>query len=200
MQSNFKNLVVSMMAVVLLTACAEAPNNELASAQSSIDTIVSEGAEIYTPEQLKSINNKLEEAKAELKVQEGNFFKNYDLAKHTLAQVKSDADALKGQIAQRKEELKVAATTALSEAVAALTEAKAMLEVAPQGKGSLADLQAMKSDVVGLEAELEGIQPQIDSGEYIAAAEKANAVAARAMTINRDISQAREKIAAAKKK
>ena len=200
MQSNFKNLVVSMMAVVLLTACAEAPNNELASAQSSIDTIVSEGAEIYTPEQLKSINNKLEEAKAELKVQEGNFFKNYDLAKHTLAQVKSDADALKGQIAQRKEELKVAATTALSEAVAALTEAKAMLEVAPQGKGSLADLQAMKSDVVGLEAELEGIQPQIDSGEYIAAAEKANAVAARAMTINSDISQAREKIAAAKKK
>ncbi len=200
MQSNFKNLVVSMMAVVLLTACAEAPNNELASAQSSIDTIVSEGAEIYTPEQLKSINNKLEEAKAELKVQDGNFFKNYDLAKHTLAQVKSDADALKGQIAQRKEELKVAATTALSEAVAALTEAKAMLEVAPQGKGSLADLQAMKSDVVGLEAELEGIQPQIDSGEYIAAAEKANAVAARAMTINSDISQAREKIAAAKKK
>ena len=174
--------------------------DELASAQSSIDTIVSEGAEIYTPEQLKSINNKLEEAKAELKVQEGNFFKNYDLAKHTLAQVKSDADALKGQIAQRKEELKVAATTALSEAVAALTEAKAMLEVAPQGKGSLADLQAMKSDVVGLEAELEGIQPQIDSGEYIAAAEKANAVAARAMTINSDISQAREKIAAAKKK
>jgi len=199
MKSTIKMFLFTLLAAALLTACAEAPNTELAAAQSAVDAVVSEGAEIYTPEQLKAVNSKLEEALAELKVQDGNFFKNYDLAKHTLAQVKADAETMKGQIAQRKEELKVAASAALEEAVTALAEAKALLEVAPQGKGSLADIEAMKSDVVGLEAELEGIQPQIDSGEYIVATEKAHAVAARAMTIHSDITQAQEKVAAAKK-
>jgi len=199
MKSTIKMFLFTLLAAALLTACAEAPNTELATAQSAVDAVVSEGAEIYTPEQLKAVNSKLEEALAELKVQDGNFFKNYDLAKHTLAQVKADAETMKGQIAQRKEELKVAASAALEEAVTALAEAKALLEVAPQGKGSLADIEAMKSDVVGLEAELEGIQPQIDSGEYIVATEKAHAVAARAMTIHSDITQAQEKVAAAKK-
>ena len=200
MKTNLKILLASLLAATLLSACAEAPNTELASAQSAVDAVVSDGAETYTPDQLKAINSKLEEARAELKVQDGNFFKDYDKAKLALAQVKADSDTLKVKIAQRKEELKVAANTALAEAVTALAEAKAMIEVAPQGKGSLADIEAMKSDIVGLETELEGIQPQIDSGEYLVATEKAHAVAARAMTIHSDITQAQEKIAAAKQK
>jgi len=199
MRSNLKILLASLLTATLLSACAEAPNTELATAQGAVDAIVSEGAEIYTPDQLKTINSKLQEAIAEMKVQDGNFFKNYDQAKFVLAQVKTDADALQGKIAQRKEELKLAANTALAEAVTALAEAKALIEVAPQGKGSLADIEAMKSDIVGLETELEGIQPQIDSGEYLVATEKAHAVAARALTIHSDITQAQEKVAAAKK-
>lgn len=199
MRSNLKILMASLLTAILLSACAEAPSTELATAQSAVDAIVSDGAKIYTPDQLKAINSRLEEAIAEMKVQDGNFFKNYDQAKIALAQVKTDADALKGKIVERKEELKLAANTALSEAVTALAEAKALIEVAPKGKGSLADIEAMKSDIVGLETELEGIQPQIDAGEYLVATEKANAVAARAMTINSDITQAQEKVAAAKK-
>lgn len=200
MKTNLKIVLASLLTAILLSACAEAPNTELATAQNAVEAIVSDGAETYTPDQLKALNSKLEEARAELKVQDDKFFKNYDQAKAVLVQVKADADALKGKIAQRKEELKIAANTALAEAVSALAEAKAIIEVAPQGKGSLADIEAMKSDIVGLETELEGIQPQIDSGEYMAATEKAHAVAARANIIHSDITQAQEKIAAAKMK
>ncbi len=200
MKKAVKVLLVSMVAATLLSACASQPTEELNAAKSAIDAVVSEGAEKYTPEQMQSINRKMEEALAEVKTQDGYTFSNYSLAKFTLAQVKEDADALKGKLAQRKEELKVAASAALTEAQAAVVEAQSMLDVAPQGKGSLADIEAMKSDVAGLQTELETVAPQIEAGEYIVATEKAHAVAAQALTISNDVKAAQEKLAVVIKK
>lgn len=200
MKKAIKLLLVSLAAATLLTACAEPPTAELNAAKSALDAVVSEGAEQYTPEQLQSINRKLDEALAEIKTQDGYFFSNYSLAKFTLEQVKEDSIALKGKVAQRKEELKTAATTALNEAQAVVVEAKGLLEVAPQGKGSLADIEAMKGDVVGLEAELQSVPSQIEAGEYVAATEKAHAVAEKAMGISNEIKMAQEKLAVVIKK
>ncbi len=195
MKKSIKLLLVSLAAAVLLTACAEKPDAELNAAKSAVDAVVSEGAEKYLPEEMQSINLKVEEALTEINAQNDATFSNYSMAKFTLAQVKEEADALKVKVAQRKEELKVAATTALSEAQVAVNEAKTLLEVAPQGKGSFADIEAIKSDIVGLDVELETVTPQIDAGEYIVATEKAHAVAAKAMTISNDIRTAQEKLA-----
>jgi hypothetical protein len=172
---------------------------ELNMTKSSVDAVVGEGAEQYTPDELKAVNDKLATAMAEIKVQEGKFFKNFDAAKAQLAQVKVEAEALKGKVVQRKEELKAAANNALTDAQAAVAEAKALLEMAPQGKGSLADIEAMKSDAAGLETELENVPAQIESGEFVAATEKALAVAATAMGISNDIRTAQEKLASVKK-
>jgi hypothetical protein len=200
MRKAIQGLVVSMVAAVLLSACASQPTEEINAAKGAIDAVVSDGAEKYTPDQLQSINRKLDEAMAEIKKQDSYTFSNYSLAKFTLAQVKEDAEALKVKLAQRKEELKTAADTALAEARAAVAEAKSMLEAAPQGKGSLADIQAMNGDVAGLETELEAVAPQIDAGEYIEATEKAHAVAAQALTISNEIKVAQEKLAVVNKK
>ena len=200
MKKAIKALLVSMATITLLTACSKAPVEEINMAKSSIDAVVGEGAEQYAPEEFKVINGQFEAAMAEVTVQDGKFFKNFDVIRLDLDQLKVDADALKIKVVARKEELKVAATTALSEAQAAVGEAKALLEVAPQGKGSVADIEAMKSDVIGLDAELEVVAPQIDAGEYLVATEKAQAVAAKAMTISNDIRTAQEKLAVVIKK
>jgi major membrane immunogen (membrane-anchored lipoprotein) len=199
MKKAIKVLLVSLVAATLLTACGKAPVEELNTTKGSIDAVVGEGAEQYTPDELKAVNDKLATAMAEIKVQEGKFFKNFDAAKAQLAQVKVEAEALKGKVVQRKEELKAAANNALTDAQAAVAEAKALLEMAPQGKGSLADIEAMKSDAAGLETELENVPAQIESGEFVAATEKALAVAATAMGISNDIRTAQEKLASVKK-
>ena len=200
MKKVIKLLLVSVASVALLSACAEKPEAELGAATGAIDAVVSEGAEKYLPEAMQGINSKLAEAMTEIKAQDDATFSNYSAAKLTLSQVKEEADALKVKVAQRKEELKVAADAALSEAQAVVVEAKALLEVAPQGKGSLADIEVMKSDVVGLETELETVAPQIEAGEYIVATEKAHAVAARALMISNDVKMAQEKLAVVIKK
>jgi len=200
MKKAIKVLLVSMATITMLTACGKAPVEQINLAKSSIDAVVGEGAEQYAPAELKVVNDQLEAAIAEVKVQEGKLFKNYDVIVLDLDQLKLDADALKIKVVARKEELKVAASTALSEAQAAVAESKALLEVAPEGKGSLADIEAMKSDVVGMETELETVTPQIDAGEYIVATEKAHAVAAKALTISNDIRMAQERLAVVIKK
>jgi len=200
MKKAIKLLLVSIATATLLSACAEKPDAELGAAKSAVDAVVSEGAEKYSPDAMQSINRKLEEALTEIKAQDDVTFSNYSVAKFTLAQVKEEADALKVKVVQRKDELKTAADAALSEAQAVVAEAKALLEVAPQGKGSLADIEAMKSDVVGLETELETVTPQIEAGEYIVATEKAHAVTAMALTISNDVRLAQEKLAVVIKK
>ena len=195
MEKAIKVLLVSVATITLLAACSKAPVEEINMAKSSIDAVVGEGAEQYAPDELKVVNDQLEAAIAEIKVQDGKFFKNYDAIKLDLDQLKVDAEALKIKVAARKDELKNAAMTALTGAQTAVAEAKALLEVAPQGKGSLADIEAMKSDVAGLDIELEMVTPQIEAGDYILATEKAHAVAARAMTISNDIRTAQEKLA-----
>jgi len=188
-----------VLAATLLTACGKPPVEELSLSKGAVDAAVSEGADQYAADELKVVNDAMEAALAEIKVQDGKMFKDYEGAKAQLAKVQADAEALKTKVAQRKEELKNSAVAALGEAQTVVAEAMALLEVAPKGKGSLADIEAMKNDVAGLEVELQGVQPQIDSGDFIAAIEKAHAVQGKALSISDEVKAVQEKLAALKK-
>lgn len=191
-------LLLSLVLAVTLTACGKQPTAEIDAARVAIDAAVSEGAEKYTADDLQAVNTLLAAAMEEIKTQDGKLFKNYKKAQDDLAQVKAGAEALKTKVATVKEELKAAAEAGLQEATAAVTEAKAMLENAPVGKGSLADIEMMKADVAGLEAALTEVQPLIEGSEYAAASEKSSAIKERALSVTEEIRMAQEKAAAAK--
>jgi len=189
-------VLASLALVASLTACAKAPSEEINATKASVDAAVAEGAQQYTPEDYKMVADGLAAANAEIKVQEEKFFKNFDKAKQMLAKTKADAEALKGKVAQRKEELKQAAIATLDQATAALTEAKDLLDKAPKGKGSKADIEAMQTDLAGVEAMIPEVQPMIDGGDFIGANEKANAILARVTAIIDEVKAAQAKVGA----
>ena len=189
-------VLASLALVASLTACAKAPTEEVNAAKASLDAAVADGAQQYTPEDYKMVADQLAAANAEIKVQEEKFFKNFDKAKQILAKAKADADALKGKVAARKEELKQAAIATMAQANTALAEAKALLAKAPKGKGSKAEIEAMATDLAGVEAMIPEVQPMLDKGDFIGANEKANAILAR---INAVISEVNAAIEAKKK-
>jgi len=119
MKRAIKILLMSLAVVTLLCACASPPTNELAAAKAAIDEVVSEGAEQFTPDEMERINLKFADAMKEINAQEQLTLKNYSLAVFTLTQVKEDCEALKAKIAQRKEEVKVAASAVIDQAPAA---------------------------------------------------------------------------------
>jgi len=188
-----KNLLIVIAGLALvssLAGCAKPPQEEITGTKAAIEAAAAEGSAKYVAEDNKKVNDEYAAAMEEIKVQEAKWFKNYDKAKQLLAQAKTDADALKAKTATVKEELKQKAIAALGEATAAVTGAKAKLEKAPKGKGSAADIEAMKADAAGMEAELVTIQPLVDQGEFVAAAEKAASIRDRANAISTQIDEA----------
>jgi hypothetical protein len=192
-------LALCLTLTATLTACEKAPTAEIDAAKASIDAAVSEGAEKYTAQKINDVNAKLTAALLEIKTQESKFLKKFDGAKQLLAQVKADAEALKEQVVVIKEELHNNAVTGLELAGSAIAEAGALLENAPQGKGSQDDIEAMKADISGLDVALLEVQPLIDAGDYQAAISKAEAIASRAAEISDEIRTVQEKIALLKK-
>ena len=187
-------VLLGLALTVSLVACAKAPTEELNATKGAIDAAVAEGAEKYTPNDLKVVTDQVAAANEEIKVQEAKFFKNFDKAKEMLAKAKADAEALKGKVVTVKEEMKNQSIALLAEATTAVTDAKAILDTAPRGKGSAADIEAMKADVAGLEEALKEIQPLIDGGEYPMAIEKGTAIKTRALAVADEVKAAQEKM------
>ena len=179
--------------LALLAACAGPPSSELAAARDAVDEVVSEGADLFTPDDALALNNKLGAALAEIYAQDSRAIQNYALAKFILDQVVADADLLKDKLTRRKEELKASAEAALSGARAAIDEVRRLLVNAQQGQRFLADRNSIQNDIDRLETEITGVRPQIDASEYAVATEMASEVTSRALALynNMDRTQAR---------
>jgi len=129
----------------------------------------------------------------EVKTQDGKTFKNYGKAKDMLTKAKSDAEALKTAIPQKKEAAKNNAISAQDAAKTAAQDAKQLLAKAPKGKGSKADIEAMKADLKGVDESLAEVQKLIEGENYGEAINKANAAKEKAGSIAEQVKQAQEK-------
>lgn len=199
MKNTLKFLALSMVAIFLLAGCAKQPTEEINAAKASIDAVVAEGAQKFAAEGAKQLNDSMQAAQDEIKVQDGKTFKDYAKAKELLAKVKADAEALKAGLAAKKEEAKKNALAAQEAAQASVKEAKALLAKAPKGKGSKADLEAFKADLKGIEDSLTEVKSANDSEDYSAAIEKSNAIKDKAAAISDQIKKAMEKVGTKKK-
>ncbi len=194
MKNTLKFLALSMVTIFLLVGCAKQPTEEISAAKASVDAVVAEGAQKFAAEDAKKLNDSMQAAQDEIKVQDGKTFKNYAKAKELLAKVKADAETLKAGLAAKKEEAKKNAAAAQEAAKASVAEAKALLAKAPKGKGSKADIEALKADLKGIEDSLAEVKSANDSEDYNAAIEKSNAIKDKAAAISDQIKKAMEKV------
>lgn len=185
-----------MLMAVILTGCAKQPTQEIDDTKKAVEAAKAAGSEKYLPDEAKKVNDSLSSALDEIKVQDGKFalLRSYDKAKQMLAAVKSGAEKLKTDTAAKKEEAKKNAISGQAEAKAAVEEAKALLAKAPRGKGSRADIEAMKGDIKGAEDSLAEVQQLIDKEDYLAAIDKAKAIKEKADAISNQIKEALAKV------
>ncbi len=186
-------LALGLIILTFLVACGKKPSAEIESAESAVNAVVSEGLGKYSPEDEKKLKDALAAAMEEVKLQDGKTFKNYDKAKQMLAEVKKSAEEMKASLPAKKEEAKKKAVKVLESAKSAVNEAKSLLAKAPKGKGTAADIEALKGDVKGLEESLREVQALIDKEEYGEAVTKANALKEKASGVSSQITQALEK-------
>lgn len=187
-------LALCLTATIFVAGCAKQPTEEMNAAKTALDAVIAEGAEKYAAEDMKKINDTFSAAMNEIKAQEDKTMKNYTKAKELLAQSKSDAEALKVNLPAKKEESKNNAIATQEAAKTALADAKAMLAKAPRGKGSRADIEAMRADLKGLEEALLEVQTAIDSEDYATASSTANSIMDKTNEVSAQITSAIEKV------
>ncbi|OGD35292.1 MAG: hypothetical protein A2V45_11255 [Candidatus Aminicenantes bacterium RBG_19FT_COMBO_58_17] len=189
-----KFLVLGIFVVSLFSSCAKQPTQAIDAAKAAIEAATQEGASVYAADELKKLNDDLQAAMDEVSTQSKKFLKKYGTAKEMLTKVQADGDALKATIPAKKEAAKNAAIQAQTEAKAALDEAKALLEKAPMGKGTKADIMAMKADLAGLETSFAEVQTAIDSEDYFGASAKAATIKEKATVTSDQVKAAIEKV------
>lgn len=206
MNSVLRHVLPGLVLLLMFTGCAQQPAQEINAARSAVDAAIAEGAEKYAPEDAKRLNDSLNIAMGEVKSQEGQLFKNYTKTREMLAQVKADADAVKAGLAPKKEEAGKQALAARDAAMSAVEGAKSQLSKAAKAKGAMADIEAMKADLQGLEEALADVKKSLDAEDYPSAMNRANAIQEKATALSEQLKQVKgttsakaEKRAGAKK-
>lgn len=189
MKQNIRYIVISLIAIVFITGCSKQPLQEINTAKAAVDSIISEGAEKYLPDDAKKINDDLNKAMDEVKAQDAKTFKNYENAKKMLAVVKTEAESLNAKLPVKKEEARKDAITAMEDARTAMDAAKTLVEKASKGKTPTAANETISADIKTLEDSFRELQVQVDREDYLTIASKAAEIKSKASELSTHIQQ-----------
>jgi len=187
-------IVVGFVVMAFVAGCGTKPQQEIDATTAAMNAVISEGLGKYAPEDEKKLKDAMAAVNAELQVQEGKTFKNFDKTKQLLADLTKMAADMKAALPAKKEKAKQEAMAAMEAAKAALADAKTMLAKAPKGKGAAADIEALRGDVKGAEEMLPEVQGLIEKEDFNAAMTKANAIKDKATAVGDQVKKALEKV------
>jgi len=189
MKQSVRHIVIGLIAVFFITGCSRQPLQEINAAKAAVDSITSDGAEKYLPDDTKKINEDLNKAMDEVKAQDEKIFKNYNNAKKMLSTVETEAAAINAKLPAKKEEAKKAAITAIEDAKIAMDTTTALLEKASRGKGPMAADEAISTEIKNLETSFKDLQAQVDREDYLTIASKAAEIRGKASELSSRIQQ-----------
>lgn len=185
----------------MLMACAEKPIQGTDSALQALQAAKQAGAEKYAPESLRVAEDEYQKAQEEIAAQDDSFVmtRNYDTANAILVKVVADAEKAKTEAIASRQLVKTQAEGAVVLAKTSLEEAKNQLAQAPTGKGTQADLQALRGDLQAAETTFAEIDAIMAMEDYIGVKAKAESVQALAARVNEQVAQAIQKTGKHKK-
>lgn len=96
-------VVIALGIVTTVTACASPPDADVNAGRAALDRAASEGAGKYAPEALKAAQDAQASVDAELKVQEGKWFKSYDRTRELAVATKAAGDRAVAEAVAGKE-------------------------------------------------------------------------------------------------
>jgi len=196
MRFNVKFLVITLGLALTVAGCGAPPKADMDAAKAALDSATAAGAGEYAGASLTAAQDAQTALDVELKAQDGNWLKSYTKAKELAAAVKTAGEKAAADAATGKETARNEATAAIGDAKTLLTEAGALLAKAPKGKGSAADIGAMKTDLATAATAITEAEGALSGGKFLDAKAKAESARNTASTVKTAV----EAAMAAKKK
>jgi len=198
------NWILCAMVVLALFAagCSKAPQAEIDAAKASLEQAGVAEADVYAPEEYTAAEDAMKQLEAELTLQQDKsaLFRRYGKAAELAAAAKTAGETAAAAAAAGKEQAKAEAMDTIAATRDLLAEVEGMLAKAPTGKGTQADLAAMKADLEGVRTSLDEADAAYQSGDYMDAQTGAAAAQTVLEQLKADITAAIEARAAARAK
>lgn len=193
MKKSLLYVLVGFAALTMLTtSCAKLPQEELDAATAAVDAAKAVEAQRYLAADFNALQDSMNKATTMIETQKSKFslFRSYKEAKALLATVTTMAITLKDDAVIRKEEVKNEVQTALTETTTLVEEVKALIAKAPRGKEGKAALEAIQTDLAGVEASLTEVATLVNNGDYLTAQEKVNAAKDKTNALKAELEEA----------
>lgn len=164
--STFRAIAVGLLSI--MAACADPPVDSIANAEQALQSAVSAGAAEYAPQAMNATAQAKAALDVELAVQAERWSvrRSYERAEELAAAYLLASEQAADQATHAKELARVEATIAIEQSRLALDEVLGMLAVAPAGKGTRADLAAMKADLEAAATGLTEAAASVTAGQY----------------------------------
>jgi soluble cytochrome b562 len=184
-----------VIALLILSGCAQPPTVELSAAQKAIDDAHAAQADMYAAAEFGAAQKALTDARTEITNQDKNFVltRNYTGATNLLKDVETKAQAAQAAAKGNKEKAKSEVEALIQETTASLEAAKTDLDKAPKSKNAKAELDSLKTDLDTLSTKLDQAKAVANSGDYLQAKASLTEVKQRVTDIAAERQHAAEK-------
>ena len=179
--------------VVSLSSCDKLPQEKVDAAVAALDSAKLAEAELYVPELFAQVQDSLNAAQNNIETQKSKMFANYDVVRTQLNGVVAMAADVKVKAAERKEAVKQEIVAVIAEVAAVVTENNELIKKAPRGKEGASALEAIKTDLAGVEAAIAEGKTAYDGSVYVPTLDKVKAAKDKALSINAELKAAIEK-------
>ncbi len=192
---GMRNLAV-LSVLVIFPGCSEKPLTSLNATEQAIQEARKAGAQDYASEALKLAEDQFQKAQEEIATQEISFalMRNYKTAEELLVKARTDAEKAVIDANTAKMKAKSEAEAAITVARTILTEARALLAQAPTGKGTHADLQALKGDLEAADSINAELDLAVSKEDYLGVKAKAQAMQSLSARVHDQVASALKKV------
>lgn len=190
-----RNLSAALAVVLVssLTACSKPPAEQISAGETALQTAMAAGVSEYAPEAMNAVNEAKASLDAELAAQaeKMSLTRSYKHAEELAVAFKNAADQAATAAGAAKEQAKTDATQMIADGRMALDSTMAMLAAAPVGKGTRADLAAMKADLEAAGLSLTDAETALAGEMYLEAKSKSAAAHEAINRVKMAVEQAR---------
>ncbi len=186
-----------LLTLALVLGCAEAPQQDIQTAQAALDAATKAEAERYAATEYTAAQDSLRAALSAIDEQKSKFalFRDYTGATELLVAATTTANRAAETAKVQKEKAQQEAQDLIAQAQTAIAAGKELLQKAPKGKEGRAALEAMQTDLAALETALAEAGDLINKGDFLSARDKAKACLDKATAIGEELQAAIAKAA-----
>ena len=174
MQLRYLKVIVPVLLVLAMAACAKPPQADIDAARAAVANAAKNADVVaYAPDTLKSAQDKLAQMDTELTA------KHYDKVKAIALDARATAETAVNDAARNKEKAQADAATLIEALKKAMPEASKKIAAAKRVRGIKLDFNALGQQMAAAKNAISDAEKDLAAGDYASALQKASGVQAQ---------------------